>query len=371
MSGTVRARVLLAAAVGSLALGCTSTDSASTGATPAADENGAGLSTRVGSEPAPLPDTVFSVLGPWNTFADDRGVHPRSTGLLREVALGLRPGEDALLIQTWGRSVPVVTDGEPTVVRCRQARCGDGAGELLLDLPTDVDPDPRYDGWYTVVDVAERTVRDLRRARREDDGSISYELMREWDLDGPGFQQPYGVGARGSGLPLLGGLIRRDELDRGAVEHALAISLPGTASGSFLQPASSTDGTGAASSLPQGARIYLRPAFRLTRPVDPATGRPQEWTPEVQLRAMLLVRALKTYGAVVVDEAPVPTLYAERTEAGQAPLLGGDELSGIGLDDFLVVDFDPEDRLAYPADDLTDEPTDGPTDGPTDDGDTR
>ena len=347
MSGTIRARVLLAVGAVSLLLGCTSTDSGSP-STLRTGDTGAGASARVDAEPAPLPDTVFSVLGPWNTLANDRGVHPRSEGLLRAAGLGLGPGDDELLVQTWGRSVPVVTGGDPTVVSCRQARCGDGTDDLVLDLPADVDPDPRYDGWFTVVDVADRTVHDLRRARREDDGSISYERLRLWDLDGPGFQQPYGVGARGSGLPLLGGLIRRDELERGTVEHALAISLPGTAAGSFLQPASSTDGTGATTSLPQGARLYLRPAFRLTRPVDPVTGSREEWTPEVQLRAMLLVRALKTYGAIVVDEAPVPTLYVERTEAGQDPLLSGDELAAIGLDDFLVVDFDPEDRIAYP-----------------------
>lgn len=342
MSGARRGRALLAVGALTLALGCTSTGAGEVDPSPGAD---AGSS--AGSGLAPLPATVFAVLAPWNTLASDRGVHPRSAQLLDEVGRGL--GDDGLTIQSWGRSIPVVAGGDPTVVSCRRDRCGDGAGDLVLDLPADIDPDPRYDGWYTVVDVAERVVLDLHRARREADGSISYELLREWDLDGPGFQQPYGVGARGSGLPLLGGLVRRDELERGSVDHALAISLPATAADSFLQPASTTDGTGPSSSLPQGARLYLRPAFRLARPVDPATGQPQEWSPDQQVRATILVRALKSYGAVVVGETPQPTVYAERAEVGQAPLLPGDALSGIGLDDFLVVDFDDADRLTHPS----------------------
>ncbi len=340
MSGARRGRVLLAVGALVLTLGCTSTDVGE-------GDPGPGTDAGSGSGPALLPTTVFSVLSPWNTLASDRGVHPQSARLLDEVGRGL--GDDGLAVQSWGRSIPVVTGGDPTVVSCRRDRCGDGTGDLVLDLPADIDPDPRYDGWYSVVDLDERVVRDLRRARREADGSISYELLREWNLDGPGFQQPYGVGARGSGLPLLGGLVRRDELDRGSVDHALALSLPHTAADSFLQPASTTDGTGPSTSLPQGARLFLRPAFRLTRPVDPATGRPREWSPEQQVRATLLVRALKSHGAIVVGETPEPTLYAERSEVGQPPLLPGDALASIGLDDFLVVDFDAADRLAHPS----------------------
>ena len=43
--------------------------------------------------------------------------------------------------------------------------------------------------------------------------------MKKWPLDGPGYQEPGSVGARGSGLPLFGGLIRPGELEAGLIEH--------------------------------------------------------------------------------------------------------------------------------------------------------
>ena len=120
-----------------------------------------------------------------------------------------------------------------------------------------------------MFDVGQPIAYDLWRARREDDGTISYNFMRKWDLDGSGFQAPQTVSARGSGLPLFAGLIRPKELQAGLINHALAISVPGPAQGVFVQPASSTDGNGRVSSLPEGARIRLKANIEVARPTDP------------------------------------------------------------------------------------------------------
>ncbi|MBU1803116.1 hypothetical protein [Nocardioides sp.] len=314
-------------------------------------------------------ESVFSVLSPWNTLATGRGIHPRSEGLLEQakikvgVDLNGNPAREVVdegaYINTRAWTGPVVADGDPTIVRCRQVQCGDGTEDITLTIPDDVDPDPRYDGWYTVFDTDDQKAYDLWRARREDDGSISYQFMRQWDLNGPGFQKPYVVSARGSGLPLFGGLIRSGELERGEVNHALAISVPGAAAGSFIQPASSTDGNGPVNSLPEGARIFLKSDFQLQRPVDQDTGRPYKWTARQQKYARYLIETLKTYGAIVVDRAAVPTFYFERIEDNErTPLLRGYELNSIGLEDFNVVAFDGDDRIQYPPADETVDSTD-------------
>ncbi|MCR6030193.1 hypothetical protein GGQ22_01895 [Nocardioides sp. zg-579] len=348
--------VVLVAATALLLAGCGGGDDEASGRTPVADvtidPRGADGTIAPGERP------YFAEDSPWNTRVDGAPVDPRSKEMmeLATLRLGVRESgdrvvvqprriEDPVYINTESWTTPVVAGGQPTDVVCRQARCGDGDDTVVLDIPADIDPDPRYDGWFTILDSTESVAYDLWRARREDDGSISYHFMRKWDLDGPGYSPPHVVGARGSGLPLFAGLIRPGELQAGEIDHALAISVPGPAEGSFVQPASSTDGNGSADSLPEGARIRLRADVVPQPPIDPETGRPVRLTAQQQRLADAIVVALRTYGAIVVDRARVPTLYAQRDVT--ADLIRGNELQGLFLDDFEVVEL-PAQRHQYP-----------------------
>ena len=53
------------------------------------------------------------------------------------------------------------------------------------------------------------------------------------------------------------------ELKRGRIDHALAINLPAPRAGTFAWPAQRTDGTGDATTLPEGARLRLDPTLDL------------------------------------------------------------------------------------------------------------
>jgi hypothetical protein len=323
----------------------------------------------VGTTPT---ESVFNVESPWNVAVRDAAVHPASESLLENTRFRQLPGFDGtetnaeritegVYINTDAWTVPVVADGAPTLLTCRQVTCGDGDEDITLDIPTDVDPDPLYDGWFTIFEPSTRTAYDLWRARREDDGSISYHFMRTWNLDGPGFNQPYLVGARGSGLPLFAGLIRPGELERGQINHALAISLPGPAADYFVQPASSTDGNNnREGALPEGARIRLRADFELERPFDEDTNRFLPFRPAQAEYAQRVVDALKRYGAILVDRAAVPTLYFQRVdlERGREPLLYGWELKSIDMADFEVIDFRSQERFPFPPNDTTVDPAD-------------
>lgn len=297
------------------------------------------------------PETrFFSDDSPWNARIDDATIDPASATLMSEAAhrisavdtrggtrLRTRTVTAGLYINTTSWTTPVVSGGVPTKVACRQEQCGDGEGVMTLDVPQDIDPDPRYDGWFTVVDESSHTAYDLWRARRESDGSLSYHYLRIWDLSGDGFGKPGQPSARGSGLPLAGGLIRPGELEAGLIDHALAISVPGPASGLFVAPASATDGNGAVRSLPEGARIRLKADVVVPAPIDPATGKPIPLSAQEQRYADAIAAALRTYGAIVVDRAEVPTLYAQRDVT--ATMLDGSELRGLHLSDFEVVEL--------------------------------
>ena len=215
----------------------------------------------------------FSSGSPWNTDVSDEARDPRSAQMLDRAQIRVaveevngqlvrrqrRLQETGVTVNTTRWTVPLFSEqgGTPTVAVCRQVDCGPDAVDSIR-LPPTARPDPRFDGWMTVINSQTREALDFWRARREQDGSISYHFVKAWDLDGPGFQEPGGVSARGSGLPLFAGLIRPEEIDRGRIDHALAIAIPGVAKEKFVQPASRTDGVGFRDSVPEGARLRLR-----------------------------------------------------------------------------------------------------------------
>ena len=301
-------------------------------------------------------DRFFNEKSPWNTIAIRMPVRSDSEQLMENAAIRVgvdqdgRPVneiiDDGIYINTRSWTVPVVAGGEPTEIVCRQIQCGEGDDSITLQVPTNIDPDPRYDGWYTIFDTESGIAYDLWRARRENDGTISYHFMKKWDIDGPGYSKPTIVAARGSGLPLFAGLIMPNELRSGQINHALAISVPGPSVGTYIQPASSTDGNGLENSLPEGARIRLRADAIIPAPVDPESGKPIKLSRAQKAMRDAIQVALRTYGAIVVDRAAVPTLYAQRDVT--ATLLNGNELQGVDLEDFEVIRYDDDDLYEYP-----------------------
>jgi hypothetical protein len=297
---------------------------------PAADPPSAVPS--AGQQTAPL----FNALSPWNTQVAGLPGDPRSRAMLTLAAPGSSSGSRAAGVYinstTWTPTIATEQGGVPTKLFCRQILCGpDASGLTTALIPPGVTPDPRYDGWFTVIDRADGVAYDFWRARRQDDGSISYQYVKRWDLNGPGFSKPSSVNAqnataaRGSGLPLFAGVILPGELRSGTIQHALAISIPDPAGFNYVPPASTTDGVGPQGSLPEGARIRLRAGVTLGRlPFG-----------DSRRYAEVVLNALRRYGAIVVDRATVPTLYAQKDAV--SGLLAGNELQSLRLSDFEVV----------------------------------
>lgn len=298
---------------------------------------------------------VFAANSPWNSQIDGLSVDPDSSRMLdlatERKAARETPGKDGLqtIIRKVTEGIHVNTEAwAPLIVEargsgsevtrfvCRQQKC---SSEVLpvpdsLSIPANTTPDPRYDGWLSVIDSKAGIGYDFWRARRQSDNSISYQYAKAWTLAGPGFSNPISVdqnravGARGSGLPLFAGVIGAEEASQGRINHALAISVPGLARRNYVQPASVTDGNGNQNSLPAGARIRLRgnvTADDRNVNLKGVRGRSAE---------SILV-ALRKYGAIVVDRAAVPTLYTPRGTSQR--VIGGSELSWLTLDDFEVI----------------------------------
>lgn len=314
----------------------------------------------------------FAASSPWNTPVQSLDRAPASSTMIRQAAQQPVREEDQTVLQRkgsfknlainltgWAPGVYPVGSGEPVTLICRQNPCG-AKGDLppkTLRLGNDLVSDSGHDGWIVLVDQSTDTAWDLWRARRVGN-TLSFEFVRKWSLEGDGVGTPVNSepnrlpSVRGSGLPMLAGLIRPRELRAGRIPHTLAMSVPGPASTVFVQPAGTTNGLGARTSLPQGARIRLKPsAYRRmnTRRVrsnrivtiDGVRQRSKAFVVQEGARkrskgAAAVLQALYTYGAIIVDRADSPTLYAQRN-ANYKGLLAPNSLSELKLTDFEVV----------------------------------
>lgn len=135
-------------------------------------------------------------------------------------------------------------------------------------------------------------------------------------------------GASASSLPLAGGAITIEELRRGEIDHALAISLPAIRAGVYASPARRTDGSSSdPAALPEGARLRLDPRLDLSRVPMPAATR-------------AIATAAQRYGIIVRDFAGDVTFTGEDpTPTGQDPYHGPGGLYGGEYPNQLLASF--------------------------------
>jgi hypothetical protein len=103
----------------------------------------------------------------------------------------------------------------------------------------------------------------------------------------------------GTGLPLLGGLIRAEELRRGRIDHALAMAIPAARAADWSWPAQRTDGSSTdRNAIPAGTRFRLDPRLDIDGLTLPPVIR-------------MMAKAAQRYGMIVRDQAAGVTFYAE------------------------------------------------------------
>jgi hypothetical protein len=107
-----------------------------------------------------------------------------------------------------------------------------------------------------------------------------------WNLRHPRPRPAGWTSADAAGLPILPLLARYDEVRRGAIRHALRITVPRSRS-AFVFPARHEAGDGDDPALPRmGERLRLKASVRIS-------GFPRQ--------ARIVLRALRRYGAIVAD----------------------------------------------------------------------
>jgi hypothetical protein len=134
---------------------------------------------------------------------------------------------------------------------------------------------------------------ELYAAAREGGGWHAYSGA-VWDLRSNALRPERWTSADAAGLPILPGLARRDEADSGVIRHALRITVP-TTQKAYIHPAvhwasSNTD----PDEPPMGLRLRLKASYDISG---------------LHRQARVVAQALKTYGALVADNAGSPRVY--------------------------------------------------------------
>jgi hypothetical protein len=267
----------------------------------------------------------------WNTpLPADAAPGPGSEATVRYlVAHAERPN---LTLRAWGVSVAEVHEGDPRYhVPCTRYRCTlDAFGPV--PIPLTAQPDPEADGHLAVYDHAAEREWGMWQARRAGDGwEASAGAAVSTAGDG---LAPADVGAgNAANFPLLGGLIRPEEILQGRIEHALVVGVPGIGAGPPVCPATHNAATSDDPDAPrEGTLLQLDPQ------VDVESLGVPVWV-------AVVARALQTYGVYVRDNSGSLSVYAENPVSrgydawslAGLPAGGSVSLDGIPWDRFRVV----------------------------------
>ncbi len=234
-----------------------------------------------------------------------------------------QPGGPKPTIDTTAYSVPIYTvaAGQPTV---RVSLDGPpnralSAAWRRVPVPSEARPAAGSDGDLVVWQPATEHMWEFWRMRKTRGGwqarwgGAIADVSRDQGVYGPrswpGATRFWGVPA--TSLALAGGLITLEDLRRGEIDHAVAISIPDARADTWALPAQRSDGTSRSpQALPEGAHLRLDPKLDVAKLAIPHL-------------TMLIAQAAQRYGLVVRDTSPNVGFYAEDpTPTGNDPYSG-------------------------------------------------
>jgi hypothetical protein len=258
--------------------------------------------------PAPSPTNPFSPASLWNApLPADAPLDSNSQAYVSEIVRQVKsygpwlnttsysvpvyvvPANEAMqhvTLDTWGPDLQAEFDAVPIPAGARAAA---GTDEHMVVWQPSTDKMWEFwvmhhasDGWHA------------RWGGKMDNVSTS-----------PGYftysGQTTNWGATATGLPLLGGLVTEADLQRGYINHALAVSLVEAARATWSWPAQRTDGgyfSAGITPIPEGTRFRLDPRLNIASLNLPPIDR-------------MLAQAAQTYGVVVRDKAGAVVFYGQ------------------------------------------------------------
>ena len=220
-------------------------------------------------------------------------------------------------------------------------RYGEPAGIVRLPLPSDARPAVGTDGQLVVINLDTDEEWGLNNGYRDNQGHWFAGGVYRYSTQNSGIP-PEGFGQRGAGIGQLAGIVRRCEIDRGSIDHAVTIAYdyPCTAEScqltgwpASIPPFRKTDGKGTSTyDIPEGARIAIRP--EVTREDIAKACR------DIQ-GCVIWILNMQKYGGFIVDNSGHPKTYAEgnTTAHWDSSVWTDDMLRHIPSDWYVVLDW--------------------------------
>jgi hypothetical protein len=257
---------------------------------------------------APWPGNPFSPTSFWNSpLASDAPLDPNSQAYVHELVRQV--SADGPWMNTTSYSVPVyVVAANQTSQHVTLDTWGPDlqAAFDAVPLPVDAQAASGSDQHMVVWQPSTDKMWEFWQMHQKSDG---WHARWGGEMDNvsasPGYfthtGQTNNWGATATGLPLLGGLVTEADLQRGRIDHALAIALVEAARANWSWPAQRTDGgyfSKGITPIPEGTRFRLDPTVDVAGLKLPYIDR-------------MLAQAAQTYGIVVRDKAGAVSFYGQ------------------------------------------------------------
>ena len=255
----------------------------------------------------------------WNTpVAADAPLDARSDAYVGDLLRQLTQWAPYINTTHSSSTVYTVPADQPTVrvqLDSASAAADLRAAWERVPIPAGAVPGEGSDDHMVVHQPSTDTMWEFWRAVNQPDGWHASWGGRMTNVStNPGFYtNPTHWGSSATSLPMLGGLIRLDELEAGRIDHALALVIPQPRKDVFSWPAQRTDGTlDSPDAIPEGTRFRLDPSLDLD-------------TIEMAPIVRIVAEAAQRYGIVVRDKGGAIAFEAEDpTPTGTNPFTGPD-----------------------------------------------
>jgi hypothetical protein len=261
------------------------------------------------ADSAPWPGNPFSRTSVWNSpLSANAPVRPNSAGYVKEL---LRQVHDyGPWFNTTSYSVPVyVVPANQRTTKVKLDTWGPDLQQAFdaVPIPRSAKAAAGTDHSLTIWQPSTNKLWDFWLMHGSN-GKWNARWGGEMDdvSSNPGYfthsGQTNNWGATATGLPLLGGLVTFADLQRGYINHALAMALVETQREDWTWPAQRTDGNvfskGVTTPIPEGMRFRLDPKLNIDSLHLPPI-------------VATLARAAQKYGIIVRDKAGAVVLYGQ------------------------------------------------------------
>ncbi|MGH2729559.1 MAG: hypothetical protein ACRDJI_03010 [Actinomycetota bacterium] len=245
----------------------------------------------------PLPGAgkcpIFPRDNPWNRRVDKLPVHPRSNRIVRSIGLNdsLHPDFGSGKWEGGPIGIPYTTVGRNQdrvpISFYYKSESDPGSYPIPRNAPIEGGRKSDGDRHVIVVDRYRCRLYEMYDAHRRDGGDRwRAGSGATWDLDSNKLRPKGWTSADAAGLPILPGLARYSEVERGEIDHALRFTVAETRR-AFIYPARHFASDLDARKFPaMGQRLRLKRGFDIS-------GYPRQ--------ARIVLKALKRYGMIVAD----------------------------------------------------------------------